>query len=312
MSMMNEFTRRQFARLRSLHLSGTEARGIVRHARGRERHHLEITERAINISRLAQALDGLRIVQISDLHYGHYAEPFFIRELVAGVNDLAPEIVLLTGDYVSKHTFGGSRACEMILPCARILANLNCRNRWAVLGNHDAVVGPALVIKALESNGFPVLENRHIAYERNGARLWIAGVKSASESHPDLDAAVPYNVRSSGDPVLLLAHEPDFADEVALHGGVDLMLSGHTHGGQIRLPFVGATVLPRLGRKYIQGIFSFPNGLQLYVNRGIGTMRVPVRLRCRPELAVITLRSPAPVPIFSSAPSLSRGPVQIR
>ncbi len=91
--------------------------------------------------------------------------------------------------------------------------------------------------------------------------------------------------------MILLAHEPDYAREVVRHGGVDLMLAGHTHGGQVRLPFVGALYTPPMGRRYVEGHFQLENGLQLYVNRGIGVVGVPFRVDCRPELTMITLRS---------------------
>ena len=110
-------------------------------------------------------------------------------------------------------------------------------------------------------------------------------------SDPDLHLAAPRSLQTAREPVILLAHEPDFADRVVRHGGVDLMLSGHTHGGQVRLPFFGAMYVPPLGRKYIEGLFHLENGLQLYVNRGIGTVGVPFRFDCRPELTLITLRS---------------------
>jgi uncharacterized protein len=282
-------------RRRLLQFSGAAAAlGLLGYACEFERHNLEVAERTIRLARLPDALDGLRIAQISDLHYEQYAEAFFVEKVVAQVNQLVPDLVVITGDYVTERRSASCRrSAEMSFPCAEILSRIECDKRWAVLGNHDERAGSALVIKALESRGFPVLENRHVAYERNGARLWIAGVKSASESEPDLRAAVPPWLKSSGDPVLLLAHEPDFADQVVEYGGVDLMLSGHTHGGQVRLPFLGATVRPPLGRKYVKGLFRLPNDLQLYVNRGIGAMMLPVRFRCRPEITLITLRSTA-------------------
>ncbi len=92
-----------------------------------------------------------------------------------------------------------------------------------------------------------------------------------------------------------MAHEPDYADHVVRHGGVDMILSGHTHGGQVRLPVIGAPYLPPLGRKFAEGLFRLQNGVQLYVNRGIGTVGIPFRFDCRPELTMITLRSTRPV-----------------
>lgn len=278
---------------RFIQLAGAaSALGLIAYSTGYERHNVQITNPTIRLHRLPPALDGLRIVQISDLHFGHYAEESYLRAVVAQINALAPDLVLLTGDFVSELTFGDCRrSARLSIPCAEILSGIQCPSRWAVLGNHDQLVGPEIVANALQSHGFPVLQNDYAAFEHRGARLWIAGVRSASESEPDLRAALPDPIRASGDPVILLVHEPDFADEVDLYGGVDLALSGHTHGGQVRLPPFGALKLPPGGRKYIQGLFQFPRGLQLYVNRGIGAMKLPIRFLCRPEITLITLRS---------------------
>lgn len=261
-----------------------------------ERHNIEVTQREITLRRLPRALDGVRLVQLTDFHYRHYAETSYLRRVVQEVNRLAPDVVLLTGDFVSELTFGSCKhSAELSLPCAEILSAIKCPHRFAVLGNHDHMVGPDIIARGLEIHGFPVLQNRYAAFHRDGARLWIAGVESAAKGSPDLHAAVPQKLKASGDPVLLLAHEPDFADKAVEHGGIDLVLSGHSHGGQVRLPFVGALKLPPLGEKYVQGLFTFPGGMQLYVSRGIGAMKLPIRFMCRPEIAVLTLRS-APEP----------------
>jgi hypothetical protein len=256
-----------------------------------ERHRLEITHRTVELERLSPALDGLRIAQLSDIHYEQYTEAFFIRRVVDEVNRLTPDLVVLTGDFVSEGPMPEAYGAKSSYPCAEILAGIHCPQRWSVLGNHDAVVGPKMVTDALETHGLPVLANAHVPFERNGARLWIAGVKDIGESDPDLHLAVPHGLQTANEPVILLGHEPDYADRVFKHGGVDLMLAGHSHGGQVRLPFLGALYTPPLGKKYVEGLFHLENGLQLYVNRGIGTVGVPLRFDCRPELTLLTLRS---------------------
>jgi predicted MPP superfamily phosphohydrolase len=282
----------RLTRRRFLQLGGLSAVGMFAYAGEFERHNLEITQRTVELARLSPALDGLRIVQLSDIHYEQFTEPYYIRQVVAQVNRLAPDLVLMTGDFISEGPQSDWRDAQMSFPCAEILSGIQCPQRWCVLGNHDATVNPEIVTEALESHGLPVLANRHVPLERNGARLWIAGVKDVGVSDPDLHLAAPRGLQSAQEPVILMAHEPDFADHVVQHGGVDLMLSGHTHGGQIRLPLVGALYLPPLGRKYVEGLFPLANGLQLYVNRGIGSVGVPFRFYCRPELTLITLRSP--------------------
>ncbi len=288
---MPEYLKTRFSRRHFLQLSALGAGGLLAYSGEFERHHLEITRHTVELARLSPALDGLRIAQLSDFHYEQWTEPYFIREVVEQVNRLAPDLVLLVGDYVSEGPLPPARGAQMSYPCAEILSGIQCPQRWCVLGNHDAKVGPVIVTDALESHGLPVLANTYVPFERNGARLWIAGVKDVGVSDPDLHLAAPRGLQTAREPVILLAHEPDFADRVVRHGGVDLMLSGHTHGGQVRLPFFGAMYVPPLGRKYIEGLFHLENGLQLYVNRGIGTVGVPFRFDCRPELTLITLRS---------------------
>jgi predicted MPP superfamily phosphohydrolase len=155
------------------------------------------------------------------------------------------------------------------------------------LGNHDCLVGAQAITGALHTHGIPVLANSFVPLERNGQRIWLAGIKDVLEDQPNLDAALPAG-RSEHEPVILLAHEPDFAD-FAVGRQVDLVLSGHTHGGQILLPLLPPLMLPDMGIKYVHGLFRMRDGMQLYVNRGIGAVTLPFRFRCQPEITVITL-----------------------
>lgn len=256
------------------------------------RHDLQVSRVSLEMKRLPPALDGLRIAQVSDVHYDQYTEPSFLRRVVEQVNRLAPDVVVLTGDYISEGPMPQSFGGKSSYACAEILAGITCPQRWSVLGNHDTRVNPTMVTDALETHGLPVLANRYIPFEKDGARIWIGGVKDIGLSDPDLNLATPRGLQKANEPVILLAHEPDYADTVAQHGGVDLMLSGHSHGGQVRLPLIGALYTPPLGRKYVEGLFHLQNDLQVYVNRGIGTVGVPFRFDCRPELTLLTLRSP--------------------
>jgi uncharacterized protein len=283
----SRITRRRF-----LQVSGLSAAALMLYSGEFERHHLEITNRTVELTRLSPALDGLRIAQVSDFHFEQYSEPSFVRHVVEEVNRLAPDLVMLTGDYVSEGPMPQAFGAKSSYPCAEILAGIACPQRWCVLGNHDVTIGQEIVTDALQSHGLPVLANAHVPFERNGARLWIGGVKDIGKSDPDLNLAAPRGLQTANEPVILMGHEPDYADQVVKHGGVDLMLAGHSHGGQVRFPLIGALYTPRLGRKYVQGLFHLQNDLQLYVNRGIGAVGVPFRLDCRPELTLITLRSP--------------------
>ena len=136
----------------------------------------------------------------------------------------------------------------------------------------------------------PVLQNRFVTLTRGGDSLYLGGTADPVTDIPNLNLAIP--AHPSG-PLILMAHAPDFADIVAAHPrgfNVDLMLSGHSHGGQIKLPFIGPLVLPPMGRKYAEGPYQLGR-MQLYVNRGIGTVGLPFRLNCPPEISVFTLQS---------------------
>jgi predicted MPP superfamily phosphohydrolase len=251
------------------------------------RHELEIEKHDVLLPKLADEFRGMKIVQISDLHFEEFNESFFTEYVIDVVNRLKPDMVLYTGDFVSYGPFPLDYGRSRIEPCAQILQRTECPLRFASLGNHDYVVGWERVKDGLESHGIPTLVNRAIPLERGGKRLWIVGLGSANAraSHPE--QAIPKSVLRNREPMVLMSHEPDVLPQIASYG-VDLMLSGHTHGGQVRFPFVPPLFLPPLGRIYVEGLFRLGN-TQLYVNRGIGAVGIPVRLNCRPEITQFTL-----------------------
>lgn len=279
---------RTLSRRNFLGLSGAAAAGLALYSGELERHDLEITRRTITLARLPEAFHGFTIAQISDIHFEEYTEAYFLERVLKTANELRPDMVALTGDYITDGPFPSSFAEKRIGRCTEMLAAITAPLRYAVLGNHDALVNPDAVADNLQSHGIPVLANRYVPLERQGQRIWLSGIEDACVQRPDLQAAVPTRGVRQQEPVILLGHEPDFADVVAKHG-VDLMLSGHTHGGQIRIPFMRPHFLPELGDKYVEGLFAIDQ-MQLYVNRGIGTVGVPLRFRCRPELTLITLQ----------------------
>lgn len=273
---------------------GVAAAGLVLYAGEIARHEIDITDRPVAIRNLPPPFHGYRIVQISDIHLDEFTEPYFLEHIVNRVNALAPDLVLLTGDFVTLGAFTFVSSTHSAHRCAELLSGLTCPLRYAILGNHDVGVGAPLVIHALETNGIPVLVNSFVPIERSGGRIWLCGAEDPGTSHPDLNLTIPAHPDG---PVLLMAHEPDFADTVAIHPRgplVDLMLAGHSHGGQIRLPYLGALVLPPLGRIYPEGHYRL-KGMQLYVNRGIGTVGLPFRLNCPPEVTVLTLKPDATI-----------------
>jgi hypothetical protein len=280
----------RFSRRHFIVGAGAAAAGLALYSGEIARHEIDLVPRTIAISNLPSAFNGFRIAQVSDIHLDEFTEPFFLERIVHHVNNLAPDMVLLTGDFVTHGSLtflNGQHAAEH---CGEILSTITCPLRYAVLGNHDVAVNAPLVIGALTRNGIPVLVDAHVPIERNGSRFWLCGVNDPGTTNPQLQVAVP---PAPDGPVILMAHEPDYADTVLQHPRghlVDLMLSGHTHGGQIRLPFLGALVLPPMGKRYVEGHFQLGN-MQLYVNRGIGAVGIPFRFNCPPEITLITLQT---------------------
>jgi uncharacterized protein len=240
------------------------------------------------LPRLGAEFNGFRVGQISDLHFRPYTGEREISAAVKAVNDARPDVIVLTGDYVTSTWLFhlGRRTADGIEDCAHILKELHAPfGVYAILGNHDWGTDPDRIADTLRMAGIRVLRNEAVALERGGARLWLAGADCAFFNHADLErtlAGVPED-----EPVLLLAHEPDFADYAAFYP-VDLQLSGHSHGGQIVAPGIGAPYLPPMGRKYVRGRYKIRK-MQLYTNRGIGVGGAPVRFNAPPEVTLARL-----------------------
>jgi len=267
-----------------------------------EPNHPRLVRQEIFLRRLPGSFDRMTIVQLSDFHYDPY---FSIRPIEAAVrisNELSPDLVVLTGDFVTAPEFttvkSARKAAQPAAPCAQLLSSLRARSGvFAALGNHDESTDARTVTRMLSEVGFQVLRNTAVALERGGQRLWLAGVGDVLKRRADLDltlAAVP-----AAEPVVLLAHEPDFADTVVRYP-VDLQLSGHSHGGQVCLPLLGPLYLPKMGRKYPSGLRQL-GSLVLYTNVGIGTILFPTRWNCPPEVTLITLRTGVASRLISSA-----------
>jgi hypothetical protein len=277
-------TRRSF-------LIGASAAGLslAAYAGTHARHEIEVTHRTLAIRDLPDAFLGFRFVQLSDIHLEEYTEPWFLQQAIRTINDLHPELVLITGDFVSRGPFSEKLGWHAAGVAAEVLEDLNAPQRFAVLGNHDVAVGAAHVIAPLRSHGTPMLIDSYVPIQRGGDYLWLCGSDDAGTRDPDLNLTVPANPTA---PVILMCHEPDFVDHVIRHPRfpfIDAMLSGHTHGGQVRLPAIGPLILPPMGKKYIEGRFQFDH-MELYVNRGLGTVGLPFRLNCPAEITHFTLQ----------------------
>jgi len=280
-------------------LSGVVAAGMAvgAYATLVEPTWLEVTAPEIRLPGLPVAWDGVRIAHLSDLHLSRIVSARYLARCIDMAMRAVPDLILITGDFVTRS--------ERWIP--RLPALLSCLHAphgvWGILGNHDHHVCAERVTAAVEAGGVRMLRNRHARLERGGERLWLAGIDSMEGKQYRLSrgdqARVDQLMRrylcealSGVDPDgcrILLAHSPDIMP-LAKTLGVDLVLSGHTHGGQVRLPLVGATVVPsRYGARYAAGLFH-EGTTHLYVTRGLGVVRLPVRFLCRPELAILTLR----------------------
>lgn len=262
------------------------AGGAYTYGRWIEPQWLSVEKVEVPVPNLPAPLDGLRIAQLTDFHLDPYYFVEFFEEVVATTNRHRPDLVVHTGDFVS---FKAGEIGEM----TRILAPLNPPlGQVAVIGNHDITAGWKRVRAGLEAAGIRVLVNDNLTLEQRGAGLMLAGVFSMYGfevgMRPQLDRALAG--WSPEVPTLLLAHEPAFADVASRDGRVALQLSGHTHGGQVRVPGYGPLWLPKYGREYVEGLFAV-GGMRQYTSRGLGCMDHPYRVWCPPELTLLTLRT---------------------
>lgn len=256
------------------------------YARFIEPRRITVTTPTISLPRLGSRFDGYRIAQISDIHMGSGTTVEWLYAVVDRVNALAPDLIAITGDFITyrAHYVAG----ELIAALGKLHAPDGV---VGIPGNHDYKKDGAIdaVRNVMRQSSITDLSNTYITLERGSDRLHIAGVDDVSARRARLDlvlAALP----DDDSPALLLAHEPDFADIASPTGRFDLQLSGHTHGGQIRLPYLTRHILPAHGRRYPRGLGDVW-GLPLYVNQGLGTVGLRMRFRCPPEITLITLQS---------------------
>jgi predicted MPP superfamily phosphohydrolase len=246
---------------------------------------LAVERMTIHLPRLPRAFHGFTIVQLSDFHYGPLVEPNSLRAAFDAANALKPDLSVVTGDFVSRLTCG--EADRVTRELSRLRAP---EGVVAVLGNHDWWEEGDEVAEAVRAAGVKLLRNEHVALRRDGAALYVAGVDDVRADADDL----PRTLR--GIPpdgcVVLLAHEPYFADTAARTGRVALQLSGHSHGGQIRIPILEPLVLRATGHhRYPRGL-NRVGELQVYTNRGLGVVGLPLRYDCPPEVTHLTLQAP--------------------
>lgn len=266
-----------------------------------EPHWLELNRHDVPVRGLPQAFAGLRIVQMSDFHAGRHVPSAYLDEAVDLTLSLEPDVVVLTGDFVHK----GYQHVERV---AQDLGRLNAPlGVFAVLGNHDFSVRNALGIRrhpdlheaiaaALRRRGIRILRNETHALERDGQHLYLTGVDDLWSRAMDLDRS--FAGLCPHTPRVVLAHNPLTIERLG-DRRCDLMLSGHTHGGQVKLPGIGRVALGPKGRRFAAGMYSVGNSA-LYVNKGVGC-GLRIRYGVRPEVALLTLTPSAPIATTQSS-----------
>jgi uncharacterized protein len=255
-------------------VAGTAAYGV-----GYERHHLRATEAALPVAGLPLALNGIRVALLTDIHHSPLVGADDVRAAVDLTLSLKPDLIVLGGDYV---TFGDRK---FVGPVAELLAPLHAPHGvFAILGNHD---DDRDMPAELARRGFTVLKDKRTRLAIRGEGLELAGIRFWTRRASDINERVLKNAR---DPVLLLAHDPRRLTEAAMLN-VPAVLSGHTHGGQVVIPGFGALAKARF--PILEGLGRRSN-TSIFVSRGIGTVYVPIRINCPPEVAIVTLRSAHP------------------
>lgn len=273
-------TRRSFLKLMSAAtfaaLGGTLAYAWL----GNEANSPVVERVRIPIPNLPTGLEGFRIVQISDIHYYPFTTLELVDHAVQIANQLNPDLTVLTGDFVWHEA-------EPVFDLMPTLAQLNAKHGvYAGLGNHDHWTDVEAVTLALKQERLPLLVNQGVPISVGKSSLYLASLDDGWSGKPDLAGAMA-NWAEEAITVLLM-HEPDLAPRYAVDKRIHLQLSGHSHGGQVRLPFYGPLVLPYLSWKYPMGLYNV-DGMWLYTNRGLGTTNVPIRVNCAPEITELTL-----------------------
>ena len=245
-----------------------------------EANTLTIEKVTIRLKRLPKNLDGFRLVHLSDIHHSPFTNLEHITRAVETANELNPDMFVLTGDYVSHET-------EYIAPMAKVLGRLKSEfGTFACLGNHDHWTDAEQVTNCLRDANIKVLNNEGFRFQARNASFWLAGVDDYMVGQTDVRSALRGSFPD--EMKLLLAHNPKILYRAA-RADVDLMFSGHTHGGQVKIRDDEKRILPRR-RKFASGLYR-RRETQVYITRGIGTVVLPVRYGCPPEISLIELRT---------------------
>jgi predicted MPP superfamily phosphohydrolase len=283
-------SRRDFLKLSAwlLGLGAAASVGGVEYVTQIEPAWVEVTRPTLKLPRLHPAFSGFRLAQMSDIHMGGWMNRARLDKAVQLILDEAPDAVAITGDYLLGRGWDNTRAAALEEVCAALKPLVDAFPVFTVMGNHDYWTDIAKIRPKIREAGLKELANEVHTFRRGDASLHICGLDDVYENRQRLDHVLT-RLPSEG-AAILLCHEPDFADTSAAAGRFDLQISGHSHGGQVVLPYYGVVHTPRHGHKYPLGQYQVGTMIQ-YTNRGVGMARIPIRFNCRPEITIFTLES---------------------
>lgn len=244
------------------------------------RHRVVVETRKLRLPLGESGPHQLRAVHMSDFHFDPLHETEYLENCISRANDLHADVAFFTGDFITSRS-------RRIDDLAEILGRIQAPGgAFACLGNHDYIDGANVIVQSFRRQGIETLQNQHTRVHCGGGELVVAGLNSAWSSHPSWFEAS--RGMSMTDRAIVLVHEPDFAKNIPHDKRASLQLSGHTHGGQVCVPGLGPLRLPTWGKNFTSGLFDV-NGKALYVTRGLGTMHIPLRLFCPPEITCLDI-----------------------
>lgn len=287
-TMTKKISRRTFLKRIGKGTVATFITGMVGHfyLKYLEPKWIEITHQKISHSLIPSSFNNFKIVQFSDTHLGFHMDFEQFEAIIERITREHADCIIFSGDLIDNLlTFFEYE--RVIILLSKLQAPYG---KFAVYGNHDhGGWGTEKYAEIMTASGFQLLHNDSVFIEKEEkARIILAGIDEPILGTPDILQTIKN--KPSDHFTILISHAPDLADEVK-HFPIHFQMSGHTHGGQVQMPFVGPLITPPMGKKYTEGLYEISPNFSLYVNRGLGTTRLPYRFLSRPEITIYTLHN---------------------
>ena len=268
--------------------------GIIVYSRYIGTIGLVTNEIVVNDANIPASFDGLKIVHFSDLHYTRVITQERVNAIVEEINLINPDIVVFTGDLVDTDKILTEDDKNFLIES---LSNINSTyGKYAIYGNHDIANNSENITDIYNKSDFKILDNNYdVIYSKNNDKIFIGGLNSVNHRLENIDEVMSYYDENDNNNIynIILLHEPDYADNIVNnYSNINLILAGHSHGGQVRLPIIGPLYTPQNGHKYVKGYYDI-NGTSLYVTSGIGVSRYNFRLFNKPEINFYRLNKEA-------------------